>query len=437
MADIIVDGSGRRVSYVVADALGSTAVRFDEALASGASPERLHYEPFGQRIEADGSAWAGSWGALTLGFAGAEQARMGLIQMGGRAYDPAQRRFLSPDPLVSDPYFDQARHRYSYAHNNPATFTDPTGYWVPPAWLCGLFVNAGYLTVGSFQFSFGSYSPLGGGPMTWPEVRATLPDVTPDSYRSPTPTGLKFSGPGYAGGDVVARALIDYGVDALLQENGDAAIYVSLGVSYAALTLATYGMAAEAGVFAGMSARIASFGASSWRAITGVAGAVGEGVRRYGNQVTRWGAQVMRGTGGAGTAAISTAQATGAFNPGAQGGAGLGKLAERSIQVPERGLAIVEKHLARFGHVPENVAMVNRLRSALASGQRIVGADASFYLHEVSEATMMGRGVAYDAAHASALAKYGVSPFSVCHPDVILSNPGSFNSNWFKFWGLN
>ncbi|WP_437964459.1 hypothetical protein WMF04_32715 [Sorangium sp. So ce260] len=155
-----------------------------------------------------------------------------------------------------------------------------------------------YLSVGSFQFSFGSYSSLGGGPMSWPQVRETLPDVTPDSYQSATPTGLTFSGPGYAGGDVVARALIDHGVDAWLQENGDAAIKVSLGVSYAALTVATYGMAAEAGVLAGMSARLASFGASSWPAITGVAGAVGEGARRYGSQVTRWRAQVMRGPGG-------------------------------------------------------------------------------------------------------------------------------------------
>ncbi|WP_437755261.1 hypothetical protein [Sorangium sp. So ce1389] len=89
--------------------------------------------------------------------------------------------------LVSDPYFDQARHRYSYAQNNPATLTDPTGY-ILPAWSCGLVLNAGYLTLGSVQCSFGSYSSLGGGPMSWPQVRATLPDVTPDSCRTPMPT---------------------------------------------------------------------------------------------------------------------------------------------------------------------------------------------------------------------------------------------------------
>jgi RHS repeat-associated protein len=54
--------------------------------------------------------------------------------MGGRIYDPAQRRFVTPDPLVSEPYVDQAWHRYSYARNNPATLTDPTGYWVGCSW---------------------------------------------------------------------------------------------------------------------------------------------------------------------------------------------------------------------------------------------------------------------------------------------------------------
>ncbi len=80
--------------------------------------------------------------------------------------------------------------------------------------------------------------------------------------------------------------------------------------------------------------------------------------------------------------------------------------------------------------------MIARLQQALATGSRIGGADASFYLHEVSEATMMGRGLSYEAAHTGALGKYGVSPFSVYHPEVITANPGSFNSNWFAFWGI-
>jgi hypothetical protein len=49
---------------------------------------------------------------------------------------------------------------------------------------------------------------------------------------------------------------------------------------------------------------------------------------------------------------------------------------------------------------------------------------------------MMARGLPYDVAHAGALEKYGVSPFSVYHPDVIAANPDAFNRNWFVFWGL-
>jgi Restriction endonuclease fold toxin 7 len=66
-----------------------------------------------------------------------------------------------------------------------------------------------------------------------------------------------------------------------------------------ALTVATFGAASEAGVFVGMSARVASFGAQSWRTISGVAGVIGEGARRYGNQVTQWGARLFRFGSGA------------------------------------------------------------------------------------------------------------------------------------------
>ncbi|MCI0719494.1 MAG: hypothetical protein L0338_11085 [Acidobacteria bacterium] len=132
------------------------------------------------------------------------------------------------------------------------------------------------------------------------------------------------------------------------------------------------------------------------------------------------------------------AKGTGAFNPAFSGGGnGLGSIFGKEIRVSQRGLDLVEGHLARFGPVEENTMMLDRLRSALANGQKIRGGDASFYLHEASEATMMGRGMSYDAAHAAALQKYGVSPFSVYSPQVIQALPGSFNQNWFNFWGIS
>ena len=96
----------------------------------------------------------------------------------------------------------------------------------------------------------------------------------------------------------------------------------------------------------------------------------------------------------------------------------------------------MENHITQFGSWPQNTAMIARLRGALSIGADITGADASFYFHEVSEATMMGKGITYDAAHAAALGKYGVSPFSVYAPDVIQASPELFGPNWSEFWGL-
>jgi RHS repeat-associated protein len=50
----------------------------------------------------------------------------GLINMNARLYDPAVGRFLSPDPIVSNPYFSQDFNRYSYCLNNPLKRHEPT-----------------------------------------------------------------------------------------------------------------------------------------------------------------------------------------------------------------------------------------------------------------------------------------------------------------------
>lgn len=136
--------------------------------------------------------------------------------------------------------------------------------------------------------------------------------------------------------------------------------------------------------------------------------------------------------------ALNTTNGTGAFLEGTQGGAGLGKLNGRQVAVSEKGLQRVETHLSQFGDVPENNLMLERLRTAMANGDKVTGADAIFYTHELSEYTMMARGLDYPSAHQAALSKYQVSPFSVYHPEVIqqinLIEPGSFNPKWLQFW---
>jgi hypothetical protein len=50
--------------------------------------------------------------------------------MNGRLYDPVLGRFLSPDNYVADNTFTQDFNRYTYARNNPLSYTDPDGEFI-------------------------------------------------------------------------------------------------------------------------------------------------------------------------------------------------------------------------------------------------------------------------------------------------------------------
>ncbi len=56
----------------------------------------------------------------------------GLINMKGRVYDPKIARFVTADPLVSDPLSSQGYNRYAYVFNNPLAFVDPSGFQAGP-----------------------------------------------------------------------------------------------------------------------------------------------------------------------------------------------------------------------------------------------------------------------------------------------------------------
>jgi RHS repeat-associated protein len=129
-----------KVQYYHHDALGSVDVITDP---TGTSLEPQYYDAWGQRLQ-------GSWGGPPLttspqalfGYTGHQHdqdfARVNLVNMVGRHYDPKLGRFLVADPVGVDPYHSQALNRYSYVYNSPTNFTDPTGYSVgdtpPPAW---------------------------------------------------------------------------------------------------------------------------------------------------------------------------------------------------------------------------------------------------------------------------------------------------------------
>jgi RHS repeat-associated protein len=128
---LVFDGSNALVDtqYWHKDHLGSLTAVTNTA---GAVVERLAYEPFGKRRNANGTTDPdGTLAGVTTarGFTEHEQLdEVALINMNGRIYDPAISRFLSADPGIQAPQFMQDYNRYSYTVNNPLAFFDPSGY---------------------------------------------------------------------------------------------------------------------------------------------------------------------------------------------------------------------------------------------------------------------------------------------------------------------
>jgi RHS repeat-associated protein len=119
--------------YVHTDHLGSATVTTDP---EGNIVSEQWFGPFGRRLGLDGRdlpAGSGAPDALRVGFTGHEQEdALGLVDMRGRFYDPSQRRFLTPDPLVAEPTATQSWSPYSYVRNNPLSRIDPSG-WIDDA----------------------------------------------------------------------------------------------------------------------------------------------------------------------------------------------------------------------------------------------------------------------------------------------------------------
>jgi RHS repeat-associated protein len=78
------------------------------------------FDPFGARV---GTAPAG----VRVGFEALEEDDdLGLVNMQGRVYDPAQARFVTADPLTRG-FLTQGLNPYSLVRNNPLNARDPSG----------------------------------------------------------------------------------------------------------------------------------------------------------------------------------------------------------------------------------------------------------------------------------------------------------------------
>lgn len=118
--------------YLHRDHLGSVVALTD---AAGAVVERYSYDAWGKRR--DSASWVtptpGTFGFdpsyTDRGYTGHEHIdHLGLVNMNGRIYDPELGKFLSADPTTQFPESTQGWNRYSYAGNNPLSYTDPSGF---------------------------------------------------------------------------------------------------------------------------------------------------------------------------------------------------------------------------------------------------------------------------------------------------------------------
>jgi len=133
IAQVQVDTQvGTTVKYEITDALGSVALTVDGG--TGQKDNTFFYEPFGSRINADGSpfvfggGYLGNVGTVQTGFTGQEHDDdWGMINFHGRMYSPSLKRFITADPLVSAPMAGQSWNPYSYVSNSPLNATDPSG----------------------------------------------------------------------------------------------------------------------------------------------------------------------------------------------------------------------------------------------------------------------------------------------------------------------
>jgi RHS repeat-associated protein len=127
-------------SYYHFDHLGSITAISDDAGRvvtpdwGGNAATVMSYDPWGARRDpvagqpADPASFAPQPGHRE--YTGHEVIPdVGLVNMNGRVYDPVLGRFLTPDPNVQFVADLQSYNRYSYVHNNPLRYTDPTGYF--------------------------------------------------------------------------------------------------------------------------------------------------------------------------------------------------------------------------------------------------------------------------------------------------------------------
>lgn len=116
------------MSYQFTNAQGSVVTD----LAANGTITKYDYDTWGKpRNPNTGQVGSGipTLSSFNLGYTGhRNHPDLNLVDMGGRYYSSLLGRFLSADPINSNPLNTQRHNRYSYVLNSPMSYTDPTGF---------------------------------------------------------------------------------------------------------------------------------------------------------------------------------------------------------------------------------------------------------------------------------------------------------------------
>ncbi|MET8102370.1 ricin-type beta-trefoil lectin domain protein [Streptomyces sp. NPDC005236] len=206
------------VTYKVANGQGTAVTAVD---ASTLAVTRRSFDPFGNPR----GTKPGSWVAVdeNHGFLGQPaDAVTGLNLLGARNYDPVTGRFLTPDPVfqAGDP---NQMGGYTYAADNPASSSDPTGL-DPASW--GESPSCQETGIGCG----GKKKPHGGGSGTKTSSGSTgspAPSTTPTPSMGSTPASTQTPTPTL--GETPCQPA-DFGTNRCESYDGGQLLYTAAGM---------------------------------------------------------------------------------------------------------------------------------------------------------------------------------------------------------------